>query len=151
MIRDMKEKICSFCGHRDANNSLRTQIKKAITDIIVNEGITTFYSGGMGKFDGMCESVVRELKRAHPLKLYLIAPYMTQRINRDGEYYMELYDDIIIPDLGEVHYKRAITKRNKWVVEKSDVLLCYVTRSSGGAYQTLQYAQKLSKSIRKLE
>ena len=147
----MNKKICSFCGHRDADNSLRTQIKKAITDIIVNEGITTFYSGGMGAFDGMCESVVRELKRAHPLKLYLIAPYMTQKINRDGKYYKELYDNIIIPDLGEVHYKRAVTERNRWMVRKTDVLLCYVTRSIGGAYRMLQYARKLNKTIKKLE
>ena len=55
----MKEKICSFCGHRDADSSLRTQIKAAITDIIENDGVTTFYSGGMGAFDGMCESDVR--------------------------------------------------------------------------------------------
>lgn len=150
MIREMKEKICSFCGHRDADSSLRTQIKAAITDIIENEGITTFYSGCMGAFDSLCESAVRELKQTYHLKLYLIAPYMTQRINRDGKYYKELYDDIIIPDLGEVHYKRAITERNRWIVEQSNVLLCYVTHSSGGAYQTLQYAQKLSKIINKV-
>ena len=147
----MKEKICSFCGHRDADSSLRTEIKEAIIDIIENGNITTFYSGGMGNFDKLCESVVRELKQVYPLKLYLIAPYMTQKINRNGKYYMELYDDIIIPDLGEVHYKRAITERNKWIVKKSNVLLCYVTRSNGGAYQMMQYARGLSKIIWKLE
>ena len=151
MNYELKEKICSFCGHRDADSSLRTQIKETITDIIENEGITTFYSGGMGNFDSLCESVVRELKKTYPLKLYLIAPYMTQKINRDGKYYKELYDDIIIPDLGEAHYKRAITDRNEWIVRKSDLLLNYVTRSSGGAYRMLQYARKLNKTIRKLE
>ena len=138
----MKEKICSFCGHRDADSSLRAQIKETITDIIVNEGITIFYSGGIGNFDMLCESVVRELKRTYPLKLYLIMPYMTQKINRDGKYYMELYDDIIIPDLGEVHYKRAITERNKWIAEQSHIILCYIHRSSGGAYRMYQYAKK---------
>ena len=143
----MKEKICSFCGHRDADSSLRAQIKETITDIIVNEGITIFYSGGIGNFDMLCESVVRELKRTYPLKLYLIMQYMTQKINRDGKYYKELYDDIIIPDLGEVHYKRAITERNRWMVEQSDVILCYIYRSSGGAYQMYHYAQKLCKAV----
>ena len=147
MIRDMKEKICSFCGHRDADSGLRTQIKVAITDIIENKGVTTFYSGGMGNFDNLCESVVRELKQTYYLKLYLIAPYMTQKINRDGKYYKELYDDIIIPDLGEVHYKRAITERNRWMVEQSDIILCYIYRSSGGAYKTVQYAKKHGKHI----
>ena len=121
----MKEKICSFFGHRDADSSLRSQIKTAVTDLIKNKGITIFYSGGMGNFDSLCESVVRELKKTYPLKLYLIAPYMTQKINRDGKYYKELYDDIIVPDLREVHYKRAITERNKWITEQSDIILCY--------------------------
>ncbi len=151
MNHELKEKICSFCGHRDADSSLRTEIKEAIIDIIENKNITTFYSGGMGAFDGMCESVVHELKKTYSLKLYLIAPYMTQKINRDGKYYKELYDDIIIPDLGEVHYKCAITERNKWIVEQSDIILCYIYRSSGGAYQTYRYAQKLCKTISKLE
>ena len=145
-----KEKICTFCGHRDADSSLRAQIKEKITDIIENKGITTFYSGGMGIFDMLCESVVRELKRTYPIKLYLIMPYMTKRLNTDKAYYEIQYDDIIIPDLGEVHFKRAITERNKWMAEQSDIILCYVTRSSGGAYQMYQYAQRQDKNVYKV-
>lgn len=113
-------KICSFCSHRDADNILRTQIKVKIIDLVENEGVMTFYSGGMGAFDGLCESVVHELKQTYPLKLYLIMPYVTKRLNTDKAYYEVQYDDIIIPDLGEVHYKCAITERNKWIAEQSD-------------------------------
>ena len=42
----MKEKICCFCGHRDCDSLMREQIKETITDLIENQGITTFYSGG---------------------------------------------------------------------------------------------------------
>ena len=146
-----KEKICSFCGHRDADSSLRSQIKPAITDMIINKNITTFYSGGMGNFDSLCESVVRELKKTYPLKLYLIMPYMTKRLNTDKAYYEAQYDDIIIPDLGKVHYKRAITERNKWIAERSDIILCYIYRSSGGAYQMYRYAQKHKIQVCKID
>ena len=105
----------------------------------------------MGEFDILCESVVCELKRTYQLKLYLIAPYMTQKLNRNREYYRELYDDIIIPDLGEIHYKRAITERNKWIANQSDIILCYVKHCYGGAYQMFHYAQRLGKTIKKLE
>ena len=144
----MKEKICCFCGHRDCDSSLREKIKEAITDLIENQGITTFYSGGMGNFDKLCESVVRELKQKHKdIRLCLIMPYMTKRLNTDREYYNAMYDEIIIPDLGDVHYKRAITERNKWMVNCSDVVLCYVTRSSGGAYRMREYAEAASSPI----
>lgn len=144
----MKEKICCFCGHRDCDGSMREQIKETITDLIKNQGITTFYSGGMGNFDKICENVVRELKREYKdIRLCLVAPYMTKRLNTDREYYNAMYGEIIIPDLGEVHYKRAITERNKWMVDQSDVILCYVTRGSGGAYTMRQYAAKTDKNV----
>ncbi|MBQ2664138.1 MAG: DUF1273 family protein [Clostridia bacterium] len=126
---------------------MREKIKEAITDLIENQGITTFYSGGMGNFDMLCENVARELKRKYPIKLCLIMPYMTKRLNTDREYYNAMYDEIIIPDLGDVHYKRAITERNKWMVNCSDVVLCYVTRSSGGAYRMREYAEAASSPI----
>lgn len=144
----MKEKICCFCGHRDCDSLMREQIKEKITDLIENQGITVFYSGGMGNFDMLCGSVVREFKQKYEdIRLCLVAPYMTKKLNTDRAYYNEMYDEIIIPDLGEVHYKRAITERNKWMVDQSDVVLCYVTRSSGGAYTMREYAAKTDKNV----
>ena len=147
----MDDKICSFCGHRNCVNLSRTQIKKEIADLIENIDIKTFYSGGMGDFDTLCESVVRELKRSYDIRLYLIAPYFTQRFNNYKEFYMQSYDDIIIPDLGDIHYKRAIGARNRWIAERSDIILCYVIRDYGGAYQMYRYAQKIGKTVKKLE
>ena len=144
----MKEKICCFCGHRDCDSLMREQIKEKITNLIENQDIITFYSGGMGNFDMLCGSVVRELKHKYKnIRLCLIAPYMAKKLNTDKEYYAEMYDEIIIPDLGDVHYKRAITERNKWMVNCSDVVLCYVARSSGGAYRMREYGVRMKKPI----
>ena len=105
-------RICSFCGHRDCDSLLRIQIKNEITELIKNNGVNIFYSGGMGAFDTLCESVVREMKRTYDIKLCLVVPYFTQQLNKDKEYYTEKYDEIIISDLGDIHYKRAIGVRN---------------------------------------
>lgn len=145
-------KICGFCGHRDCDDELREQIRATIKDIIENDGITVFYSGGMGDFDRLCEHAVREIQRSNKdIKLYLIKPSFTQKLNTEKEYYSNFYDGIIIPDFDNVHYKRIITKRNEWIVNHSDIILCYVIRRNGGAYKTLQHALKMNKSIRKLE
>ena len=55
------------------------------------------------------------------------------------------YDRVNIPI--SAHPKVAITKRNEWMVEQADLVLCYIERESGGAYKAIQYAKKLDKEI----
>ena len=81
--------------------------------------------------------------REYGIKLCLVIPYMTKDINDNGDYYYSLYDDIIRPEeLMGVHFKAAITKRNRWMVENSAYAICFVRDTVGGAYKTLTYAQK---------
>ena len=40
------------------------------------------------------------------------------------------------------HFKEAITKRNKWLVDNTDMLIAFVENNKGGAYQCLEYAKK---------
>ena len=62
------------------------------------------------------------------------------------------FDDILIPaELADIHYKRAIPARNRWLVDNSDYLIAMVWRDFGGAYTTLRYAQKQGKKIILLE
>lgn len=71
----------------------------------------------------MCEAAVRRLKKKYQdlnIHLNLVLPYMTNQINRDKEYLESKFDDIIIPiDLMGVHYKAAIKKRNRWMVDQA--------------------------------
>ena len=73
---------------------------------------------------------------------------MTNEINNQGEYLYTLYDDIVIPtELAGVHYKAAITKRNQWMIQKSDLVIIYAKRNYGGAYTAKLYAERLGKPI----
>ena len=49
----IKMKICCFAGHARLPNKeeLKIKLKKEITNLIENEKVTTFYSGGKGAFD----------------------------------------------------------------------------------------------------
>ena len=77
------------------------------------------------------------------IELILVEPYMKQSINRDGRYLQTQFDDIVIPmELGDVHYKQAICRRNRWMVEHSQVMIAYVVRNKGGAYEAMRYAQR---------
>ena len=105
----------------------------------------------MGEIDGLCARVVRSAQRRHPhldIRLALVLPYMTNRLNKDKLYYETSYDEIIIPEeFAGVHYKGAIKKRNRWMVDKSQYVIAYIHRNFGGALETMNYAQMQGKNV----
>ena len=46
-----------------------------------------------------------------------------------------------------LHLYANVLERNKYMVKKSDLLICYVDSDSGGAAQTLKYAKENHKEI----
>lgn len=139
---------CTFAGHREVYQAnISEKLDEAISKILSSgDSAFQFLVGGMGKFDEMCASAIRSAKKKYPnleITLSLVLPYMKQEVNESKDYYELLYDDVIIPfELAGVHYKSAITKRNRWMVEQSDWLIAYVYREFGGALTTLHYAEK---------
>ena len=70
------------------------------------------------------------------------------RSNTDRTPYAELYDDIIIPpEIIGIHYKAAIKARNRWMVDNSDLIICYIIRNYGGAADAVKYARHKEKRI----
>ncbi len=135
----MKEKICTFCGHRIiSEGKLREPLKELFVYLIEKHGFNTFYSGAMGEFDRLCHAVIHELKPRYPhIKLcrilYRYKPY---------EEYAPIFDETLFPDLEGVHYKKAITFRNRFMVDSAKLLVCFVSRNYGGACDTMRYAEK---------
>ncbi len=130
---------------------MEAKVTDAIDSILSGDTAFLFLTGGMGEFDGLCAGIVRSAQRRHPhldIRLALVLPYMTNRLNKDKLYYETSYDEIIIPEeLAGVHYKAAIKKRNRWLVDRADYILAYIHRDFGGAFETVKYAQKQGKTI----
>ncbi len=142
-----KVKVCTFAGHREVYQAnISEMLDEAISKIINTDDNFRFLVGGMGEFDGICSSAVRRAKRKYPnkeIRLELVLPYLTHELNENKLYYETSFDDVVIPiELAGVHYKSAITKRNRWMVEQSDWLIAFIYRDFGGAYTTLRYAEK---------
>lgn len=142
----------TFAGHREIYQSgVSKRLDALLEQLSSDQDELFFYVGGMGEFDSLAASAVRGMKRQHPdkdIKLILVEPYMKQSINEDGENLHRLYDEIWIPaELADVHFKKAITERNRLMVRYSDVLITYLHRDFGGAYTMMKYAKKLGKEI----
>lgn len=139
--------VCTFAGHREVYQAnISDKLDEAISKIVDSNDSFRFLVGGMDDFDRMCSSADHRAKRKYPdkqISLELVLPYLTKELNENKNYYESSYDDVIIPiELAGTHYKSAITKRNRWVVDKSDWLIAFVYRDFGGAYTTLRYAEK---------
>lgn len=132
------ENTATFIGHSDCWGVDKEKVRYAVEELIQN-GVETFLSGGMGGFDWLCARVVYELKKKYPhIKNILVIPYLTFNIRNK-----ELFDEIIYPDgFEQYHFKAAIPKRNRFLVDNSQYTICYVKYSWGGAVQTYKYAKR---------
>lgn len=109
---------------------------------LVREGVNTFYLGGYGGFDMMAAQAVKALKQeTKDISSVLVLPYL------NGEVNTSLYDATIYPPLEFVPPRFAISRRNEWMIEQSDIVIAYVMHSWGGAAKTLQFARRKQKRV----
>lgn len=139
----VKEKTATFVGHRDCYGLDEVRLRQEIRRLI-ELGVDTFLSGSMGRFDAICERTVHELKGEYPhIRLFLVIPYLSFHPKHNTP-----YDELIFPaELENVHYKGAIGKRNRYMIQRSGYAVCYIRYTWGGAEQTYRYAKKQSISI----
>ena len=143
----------SFFGHREINafkeieNKLETLIHKLITE----HEYVEFLIGRNGEFDRLVSSVIHRARKRLDYKncsLILVLPYMTAEFRDNEKSFYDYYDEVeISQSASSGHFKSAMQTRNKEMVDRSDLVVFYVERQSGGAYTTMKYAVKNGKEI----
>lgn len=143
----IKKACCGF-GHREVFENITEKVYRAVL-VAVEQGCEVFYTGTMGRFDEMFSSAVRRLKKGFPnIKLICVKPYFSKDINENGDYLYSLYDEMIIPTvLADIHYKKVITQRNQWMIDRSNIVIGYSIRDYGGANTAIKYAKKQEKTV----
>ena len=139
----------SFFGHRQIDDlrDVDRALIPILDGIFSRESHTVFLIGRNGEFDEYAASVIKRARRDFEAvinDLTLVLPYDVA----DIEYYENYYDGIVIPEeLHGVHPKAAIRQRNRWMIERSDLVIVCVTRARGGAYDAMNYANSLGKNV----
>lgn len=134
-------KVCTFFGHRDAPESIKPALRRAVTELIVEQGVDHFYVGNQGRFDRMVRQLLREMTALYPIHYDVVLAYFPKEDGFD-------YSDTLVPDgLEKVHPRYAISWRNKWMVEQSDYVISYVCRTFGGAAQFTEMARRKNKIV----
>lgn len=78
----------------------------------------------------------------------MVLPYLTAEYLNNKEYYHKYYSDIEISYVASnSHPKSAIEIRNREMVNRADLIICYVQNNKGGAYKAMKYALKQNKQV----
>ena len=136
---DNKEKTCCFFGHREVTHNIKDKLIAIIEKLITEDNVTEFYGGNQGQFDSMVYSVLKELKAKYPhIRYTVVLAYMPD------EHIKKVYgEDTLIPDgMENVPKKFAISKRNDWMIQQSEIAVCYVHKITGGAAKFREKAEK---------
>lgn len=150
-FHDGASMVVSFIGHRKIeNHDLLKDIVFEILKSLNTNGKLTFFCGGYGDFDELCASAVKDLKAVrNNVRSVLVTPYIgisyASKLKAIAD--SDLYDEILYPALENVPYKFAISARNKYMVDSSDLIISYVINTWGGAYSSLKYAERKLKKI----
>lgn len=142
----------SLFGNREINDiiEMENRLSPVIEGLIEAKSYVSFLIGRNGEFDEFAASVIKRIRKKKGREnndLTLVLPYAVTNL----EYYEKYYDDVIIPDaMKGLHHKSAITFRNRWMIEHSELVIVYTNRDKGGAYAAQKYAEKLNKKTLKL-
>ena len=142
----------AFAGHSHIHfgGIVKEIVKKQLQKNIANAKSVTFYLGGYGAFDEICAHACRELKKENAnIHLIYVTPYITPAEQEKIKIMQKsgLYDASIYPPIEGTPPRFAILKRNEWMMSNADLIIAYVNRSFGGAYQSLQAAKRQNKPI----
>lgn len=138
--------VIVFCGHSDyIQNTQDEEIILNILEMEVGDAPCEIFLGGYGNFDDFAFRCAKKFKQSHPkAKSVLITPYLKKGKNA---YEKADFDSIIYPSLEHVPPRYAISRRNRWMIEQTDIVICCVSHSYGGAYTMYLDAKRNAKKI----
>ena len=131
----------TFFGHRDTPKETEPALRLTLIDLIENKNATLFYVGNHGNFDAMVRRQLEDLSKTYPIKYYVVLAYMPSKNDNPDEH------SILPEGIETVPRRFAINYRNKWMLNKSDIVVTYVTRPGGGAWEFKESAQRQRKII----
>ena len=138
----VKNTVCFF-GHREIYNlfELEEKLEEHIRILLESKEYVEFLVGRNGEFDQLVSSTVRRVKRNYRddnSALVLVLPYLSAEYEKNEEAFQEYYDEVeICQSSSAAHFKAAMQVRNREMVDRSDLVVCYIEHNSGGAFQTV--------------
>lgn len=148
MMELVIEKTISFSGHRNIQltDNLYKQLYDIIEEYVIN-GFDTFLLGMAKGFDLICGLCVLKLQEKYTdIKIFPVVPCDNQT---EGFTYTEIiaYKKILnaahdIIQTGKSRTSHSMHVRNRFLIDNSSVLICFLNYKKSGTYYTCNYGSK---------
>ena len=138
---------CVFTGHRDLGEDFSKKTLKKQIESLIKEGVNTFLNGMAIGFDLIAaECVLGFVKKYPQVKLIACVPCYGQEkyfSETDKKRYVNIlkkaHNKVVLSD----HYfNGCMQQRDKYMVERADVMIAYCKKTTGGAAYTVKLFQK---------
>ena len=149
----LNEYSVAFLGHRIMADPFiaERRLEEEIFRLLKDKNYVVFTVGRNGDFDLLASAVVTRLRlqyRNDNSSLVLYLPYPSAEYQKNKYYYDSYYTDVEICHASSIaHPKKAISIRNREMVDRSDLVLCYIEKENGGAWNAVKYAIDTGKEI----
>lgn len=146
--------VC-FTGHRQLADSQLPALSARLDNVLsklYDMGYRRFICGGALGFDMLAAERVIDMKEHLPgVQLVMAIPCAAQSRAwpiADGQRYERiLYAADETHVLSKVYYKGCMAVRNRFMVDRSSYVVCYLTDTKGGTASTVAYAFKENISL----
>ena len=151
----MEKAIC-FTGHRDMKSEDKIKIRlHSIIEEYIQEGYEIFYAGGARGFDNLAAEVVASLREKYSqVRLVIVLPFPShyrheKNWNSDE---IKTYKSVLkkadeVVTLFKEYKSGSYFKRNRYLVDNSDICIAYYCRNGSGTAYTVNYATTCKKKV----
>ena len=138
--------VCAVTGHRVLSSDFSKEELRAALRALAAAGVRTFLCGMALGFDLLCAEEVLLLREELPVRLVACIPCADQAA-RYPKSARERYERILDrcderAVLHECYCDGCMFERNRYMVDRADLLLAYFTGRRGGTKYTVGYAEK---------
>jgi len=130
---------CFFIGHRDATETVIPLLFETIEKHITEYGVSVFYVGHYGAFDGMVARALVEMKKRYPhISAHLVLAY--HPAVRKIDVPAGLDGSVLWEGQEKSPPRHAIVNLNKRMVREVDYLIAFSWKITDGSHNLLDYA-----------
>lgn len=148
-----------FTGHRpekltEPEDVIIRKLEVAISDA-VDEGYTVFISGMARGVDIWAAEIVLRLRDSNPqIKLVCASPFEGFE-KAWGTDWQQRYMDIMeradsVHFICQSHSRASFQMRNKWMVDRADMVIAVFNGEKGGTKNTIDYANRNMVHVKKI-
>ena len=143
--------VCALTGHRVLGKDFNEMVLRDTFARLIQEGVTVFLCGMAVGFDTVCCRLLYELRKEYAITVVACIPFAGQenkfskKKKKTYEEYTRLSDEKVI--LYDAYTPGVYFGRNRYMIDRCNVVLAYLHTERGGTHYTVEYAKKKNKQI----